>query len=100
MMWQRDTSGDCPDEDEGSTTLTDVSTSYTITGLEESSNYTITVISTNANEMVTSNNVTGFTQESGKIISVSLLDCVIINRDVSFLLFLFFYQFRLLLPLL
>ena len=108
VMWQRDTSGDCLDEDEGSTTLTDVSTSYTITGLEESSNYTITVIATNANEMVTSNNVTGFTQESGKIISVSLLDCVIINRDlylyssitILFLLFLFFYQFHLLLPLL
>ena len=99
-MWQRDTLEDCPDEDEGSITLTDGSTSYTISELEESSNYTITVIATNANEMATSNNVTGFTQESGKIISVFLLDCVIINRDVSFLLFLFFYQFHLLLPLL
>ena len=80
VMWQRDTSGDCLDEDDGSTTLTDGSTSYTITGLEESSNYTITVIATNANLMATSNNVTGFTQESGIIISVFLLDCVIINR--------------------
>ena len=65
MMWQRDTSGDCPDEDVGSTTLADGPTSYSITGLEESSNYTITVIATNANEIATSNNVTGFTQESG-----------------------------------
>ena len=65
MMWQRDTSRDCPDEDDGSTTLTVGSTSYTITGLEESSRYTITVIAMNANQMATSNNVTGFTQESG-----------------------------------
>ena len=70
MMWQRDTSGDCPDEDNGITTLTDGSTSYTITGLEESSNYTITVIASNANEMEISNSVTGFTQESGAIISL------------------------------
>ena len=67
MMWQRDTSGDCPDEDDGSTTLTDGSTGYTITELEESSNYTITVIAMKANDMATSNNVTGFTQESGII---------------------------------
>ena len=72
MMWQRDTSGDCPDEDDGSTTLTDGSTSYIITGLEESSNYTITVIAMNANEMATSKNVTGFTQESSKIFSIRL----------------------------
>ena len=72
VMWQRDTSGDCSDQDVGSTTLTDGSTSYIITGLEESSNYTITVIATNANEMEISNSVTGFTQESGAI--MSLLD--------------------------
>ena len=43
MMWQRDTSGECPDEDEGSTTITDGSTSYTITGLEEYSTYKVTL---------------------------------------------------------
>ena len=69
-MWQRDKSGDCPDEDEGSTTLTDGLTSYIMTGLEESSNYTITVIAMNANEMAISNNVIGFTQESGTIKSL------------------------------
>ena len=67
VVWQRDTSGDCPDDNVGSTTLTDGSTSYIITGLEESSNYTITVIAMNANEMEISNSVTGFTQESGAI---------------------------------
>ena len=42
-MWQRDTSGECPDEDEGSTTITDGSTDLTITGLEEDSTYNVTV---------------------------------------------------------
>ena len=73
VMWQRDNSGDCPDEDDGSTTLTDGSTSYIITGLEESSNYTITVIATNTNVMEISNSVTGFTQESGAIMSLLVI---------------------------
>ena len=47
VMWQRDTSGECPDEDEGSTTITDGSTDYTITELEEDSTYIITVTATN-----------------------------------------------------
>ena len=70
VMWQRDTSGDCSNQDVGSTTLTDGSTSYIITGLEESSNYTIKVVAMNANEMEISNSVTGFIQESGAIISL------------------------------
>ena len=48
VVWERKTSGECPDEDEGSATITDGSTSYTITGLEEDSSYTITVTATNA----------------------------------------------------
>ena len=47
MMWQRDTSGECSDEDNGSTTITDGSISYVIMGLEEDSGYTITVTATN-----------------------------------------------------
>ena len=43
VMWQRYTSGECPDEDEGSTTITDGSSDYTITGLEEDSTYKVTV---------------------------------------------------------
>ena len=85
MMWQRDTSGDCPDENEGSTTLTDGSTSYIITGLEESSNYTITVIATNANVMEISNSVTGFTQESGAIMSLLHLCNIIILMCIPLL---------------
>ena len=87
VMWQRDTSGDCPDEDVGSITFTDNSTMYTIIGLEESSNYTITVIAMNANDMATSNNVTGFTQESGTI--KCLLEFGKIGTHVSDLLFTF-----------
>ena len=87
VMWQRDTSGDCPDQDVGSNTLNDGSTSYIITGLEESSNYTITVIATNANEIATSNYVTGFTQESGLI--MSLLEFSKIGRHASDLLYTF-----------
>ena len=66
VMWERDTSGECPDEDEGSATITDGSTSYTITGLEEDSSYTITVTVTNAAGSAVSDPVTGMTGEAGE----------------------------------
>ena len=47
IMWRRDTSGECPEEDVGSTAITNGFTSYNITGLEEDSSYTITVTATN-----------------------------------------------------
>ena len=47
VMWQRDTSGECSDEDEGNTTITDGSTRYDIMGLAGISSYTITVTATN-----------------------------------------------------
>ena len=47
-MWQRDTSLGCSDENEGSTTITEGSTSYEIMGLEEDSSYSLTVTATNA----------------------------------------------------
>ena len=67
VMWERDTSGECPDEDEGSATITDGSTSYTITGLEEDSSYTITVNATNAAGSAVSDSVTGKTTEAGEV---------------------------------
>ena len=70
MMWQRDTSGDCPDEREGIATITDGSTSHNITGLEEFSTYLVIVIVLNANEIAISNNLTGFTKESGTKMSL------------------------------
>ena len=66
VVWERNTSGECPDEDEGSATITDGSTSYTITGLEEDSSYTITVTATNAAGSAASDPVTGMTGETGE----------------------------------
>ena len=66
VMWERDTSGECPDEDGGSATITGGSTSYTITGLEEDSSYTITVNATNTVESAVSDPVTGMTGEAGE----------------------------------
>ena len=67
MMWQRDTSGECSYEDEGSTTITDGSTSYDIMRLEDDSGYTITVTATNvAGSSVVSDAVTATTQEAGE----------------------------------
>ena len=66
VMWERDTSGYCSDEDEGSATITDGSTSYSITGLEEDSSYTITVTATNADGSAVSDPVTGMTGEAGE----------------------------------
>ena len=48
VMWQRDTSVGCPDEDEGSITITDDYISYDIMGLEEDSSYIITVTASNS----------------------------------------------------
>ena len=67
VMWQRDTSGECPDEDEDSISLTGGSTSYDIMGLEEDSSYSITVTASNvAGSSAVSNTVTAMTLESGK----------------------------------
>ena len=66
-MWERDTSGECPDdEDEGSTTISDGSTSHTISGLEENSMYTITMTANNAAGNTVSDSVPGVTGEAGK----------------------------------
>ena len=66
VMWQRDTSGECPDEDEDSISLTDGSTSYDIMGLEEDSSYSITVTASNAAGSAVSNTVTAMTPEAGE----------------------------------
>ena len=64
-MWQRDTSVGCSDEDEGSTTITDSSTSYEIMGLEEDSSYSLTVTAANvAGSSAVSE--TAMTEEAGE----------------------------------
>ena len=66
MEWQRDTSVGCPDEDQDSTTITDGSTSYTISGLEEDSRYDITVTASTVGGSVMSNILTEMTPETGE----------------------------------
>ena len=60
VMWEGDGA-------RSSTTITDGSTSYTITGLEEDSSYTITVTATNAAGSAPSYRVTIVTEEAGKL---------------------------------
>ena len=69
-------------ETDSSATITDGSiTSYTITGLEEETNYTITVTATNAAGSVASEPVTGATLRAGNnvcvcgIYTIQLLAC-------------------------
>ena len=65
VNWQRDTTGECSDEDEDSATITD--TSYDITGLEEDSTYSITVRASNtAGSSEDSNTITAMTLEAGE----------------------------------
>ena len=68
VMWERDTSLVCTGfSDMGSTTITDGSTSYDITGLEEDSTYSITVTASNsAGSSEVSNTVTAMTMEAGE----------------------------------
>ena len=67
VMWERDTSGKCPDVDEGNATVSGNITSYTITQLEEDSSYTINVTAFNIFHDVTSALVTGITMEAGEL---------------------------------
>ena len=66
-MWQRDTTGECSNEDEDSVTISGSSTNHDITGLEEDSRYSITVRATNdAGSSEDSNTVTAMTLEAGE----------------------------------
>ena len=68
VMWERDTSLKCTGfSDMDSTSITDDSPSYDITGLEEDSTYSITVTASNsAGSSAVSNTVTAITIEAGK----------------------------------
>ena len=68
MLWQRDTSSDCSDEDEDSAIITDgLTTNYTIENLQEDSTYRITVRVTNAVGVSVLSNTHGVkTLEAGK----------------------------------
>ena len=77
VIWERDTSEECSDEDVGNSTVTDGSTSYSIGNLEEGSSYTITVTATNAAGSVVSDPVMGVTEEVGEG-QVDVLDMVLL----------------------
>ena len=65
VMWERDTSVGCTDEDEGSATI--MTSLYDITGLYEDSSYIITVTASNsAGSSEDSNPVTAMTLEAGE----------------------------------
>ena len=69
VMWQTDDVGGCSGGSDmgSSTTITDGSTSYDITGLEEDSTYSITVTASNsAGSSEVSNSVTAITMEAGE----------------------------------
>jgi len=66
VIWKRDTSEECSDEDGRNSTVTDGSTSYSIDNLEEGSSYFITVTATNAAGSVVSDPVMGVTEEVGE----------------------------------
>ena len=66
VIWERDTSGECLDVDEDSVTISGSSTSYTISGLQKDSNYTITVTATNTAGSADSVPVTAVTGEAGQ----------------------------------
>ena len=63
VMW---TSGDCPDVDGGSATVTGGTTSYTIEGLEEYITYSITVNASNDVGSAVSEPATGMTSEASE----------------------------------
>ena len=67
-MWQSDDIGGCSGvSDMDSITITDGSTSYDITELEEDSTYSITVTASNsAGSSAVSNTLTAMTMEAGE----------------------------------
>ena len=75
VIWKRDTSEECSDEDGGNSTVTDGSISYSIENLEEGSSYTITVTATNAAGSAVSDPVMAVTEEVGEG-QVDMLDMI------------------------
>ena len=90
ITWERDTSGQCPNVDEGNATVSGNKTSYTITQLEEDSSYTINITAINA-ARITNLPTTGTTLEAGELLLL---------QHKSVLESCLFVQLHLLLPLL
>ena len=69
VKWERDTSGECPDEDVGKATITHGLTSFSIRQLEESSTYNITVTANNIAGSVVSDPVFTMTGKTGRMLT-------------------------------
>ena len=65
VVWRRNASKECPDVDEGSTTLTNGSTNHLLMMLQEGSTYIITVTAANIFGAF-NNSVYGVTEEAGE----------------------------------
>ena len=65
VMWERDTSGECPDVDIGSYIITDGSTDYIIRDVEEDSRYFIVVQAMNNAGSADSFKIIGVTRKAG-----------------------------------
>ena len=71
VMWETDNVGGCSGgSDTGNATITDDSTSYDITELEEDSTYSITVIASNIVNSVNSEAINGITLETSESIFI------------------------------
>ena len=68
VTWKRNTSKECPNINGGNATTTGSYTSSNITGLQEGSNYTITVTASNAAGSTVSVPFLGMTREAGDIL--------------------------------
>ena len=79
VMWERDITVECSGfSDMDSNTITDGSTSYYITELEEDSTYSITVTASNsAGSSAVSNTVTAMTMEAGERQPVVILSFLV-----------------------
>ena len=87
VKWQRDTSVGCPGIDEGSTIVSGAFSTYTITGLEEDSRYSINVTAVNAaGSGPVSNTITATTTEAGMYIRAYVNSCPPIQQHLLCLL--------------
>ena len=66
LMWEKDTTSECPDVDESNITIPNTSTSYTIIELEKGSSYIITVTASNAAGNAISDRIIVMTSEAGE----------------------------------
>ena len=84
VSWQRNTSVGCPITDQGSTRVSGGFTSFTITGLEEDSRYTVSVRPFNeVGRGPRSNTVTAMTQEAGECSSSTFSNSSISSTSFS-----------------